>query len=291
MNHPEYSSFGGTTGGADYQAHYSQAVPRYDEPDDEAYGEGCQAAERLSGGRQNVGNLERAISVAAGLGLAASGLKRGRVSGLLLSAMGAGLVWRGLSGRCQCYAAFGINTAERNPATGVPAGEGFKLERTILVNRSPSELYEFWRRLENLPQVMRHLKYVETVDPQRSHWKAEGAFGADVEWDAEIINERPNELIAWRSLPGGDVDTAGSVHFRPRRQGKETEVTLSMKYNPPAGKMGAQAASLFGEGLEEKLDEDLNRFKEVMETGMPPAPQVESTTYTSRGEPARSQFT
>jgi uncharacterized membrane protein len=155
----------------------------------------------------------------------------------------------------------------------VPAHQGLKIERTVVVQRSPEELYKFWRRLENLPQVMQHLKYVETIDHEHSHWKAEGAFGSDVEWDAEILNERENEMIAWRSLPGGDVDTAGSVHLRPL--GNEgTEVTLSMKYNPPAGKIGARVASLFGEGLEEKLDEDLCRFKEVMETGMPAAPAV-----------------
>ena len=81
--------------------------------------------------------------------------------------MGAGIVWRGLSGRCQCYEALGINTAEHNPATAVPARQGFKIERTIVVNLSPEGLYEFWRRLENLPQVMRHLKYVETTGDER----------------------------------------------------------------------------------------------------------------------------
>jgi uncharacterized membrane protein len=289
MNQFKPGTFGGTLGGADYQAHYSQASPSGD-PHDSSDVACHEPACGLHEG-QNVGSLERVISVAAGLGLAASGLKRGRVTGLLLSAMGAGLVWRGLSGRCQCYAALGINTAERSPATGVPAGEGYKLERTIVVNQPPEKLYEFWRRLENLPQVMRHLKYVETTDDDHSHWKAEGAFGADVEWDAEIINDRKNELIAWRSLPGGDVDTAGSIHFYPQHQGDVTEVTLSMKYNPPAGKIGAQVASLFGEGLEQKLDEDLCRFKEVMETGMEAAPQVETTAYTTRNSPIRGQFT
>jgi uncharacterized membrane protein len=235
--------------------------------------------------------MERVISVAAGLGLAASGLKRGRASGLLLTAMGAGLVWRGLSGRCQCYAALGINRAEHNPAIGVPARQGFKLERTIVVNRSPEELYHFWRRLENLPQVMRHVKYIETSDEEHSHWKAEGAFGKDVEWDAEIITDRPNELIAWRSLPGGDVDTAGSVRFSPRSQGNQTEVVLAMKYNPPAGKVGARVAALFGEGLEQKLDDDLCRFKEVMETGMQAAPKVESATQPAFDSTMRGEFT
>jgi uncharacterized membrane protein len=291
MSHLEPGAFGGTMGSTDYEAHYSQTTPITDVGCRIFSREGTEPAAGAACGRQNVGGMERVVSVIAGLGLAASGLKRGRTSGLLLSAMGAGLVWRGLSGRCQCYAALGINTAEHNPATAVPAGEGFKLERTLIVNRSPEELYEFWRRLENLPQVMRHLKYVETADDEHSHWKAEGAFGADVEWDAEILNDRKNELIAWRSLPGGDVDTAGSVHFRPLGQGDATEVTLSMKYNPPAGKVGARVASLLGEGLEQKLDDDLSRFKEVMETGLPAAPEVETTAYSNRANPMRGQFT
>jgi len=295
MSDLETSQFGGTMGGPEYQAHYSQAGQTQTESTTTPYGDslkrGRLPADASSCGMQNVGNTERVISVAAGLGLAFSGLKRGRAAGLLLTAMGASLVWRGLSGRCQCYAALGINTAEHNPATAVPAREGFKLERSIVVNQSPAKLYQFWRHLDNLPQVMRHLKYVESIDEDHSHWKAEGAFGADVEWDAEIINERENELIAWRSLPGGDVDTAGSVHFRPLNQGDRTEVTLSMKYNPPAGKIGAQVASLFGEGLEEKLDEDLGRFKQVMETGLPPAPDIATTPYTSRNAPLRDEFT
>jgi uncharacterized membrane protein len=295
MGHLEMSQYGSTASGQEYQAHYSQAgqshlEPRYAQRSAGA-NYGHEPASGSSCGTQNVGNTERAISVVAGLGLALSGLKHGRAIGLLLTAAGAGLVWRGLSGRCQCYEAFGINTAEHNPATAVPAGQGFKLERTITINQSPEKLYQFWRRLDNLPQVMRHLKYVETTDDDHSHWKAEGAFGADVEWDAEIINERENELIAWRSLPGGDVDTAGSVHFQPLDQGNGTEVTVSMKYNPPAGKIGAQIASLFGEGLEDKLDEDLRRFKQVMETGLPAAPDVATTAYTSRNEPLRDQFT
>jgi uncharacterized membrane protein len=221
--------------------------------------------------------MERALSVAAGLGLAIVGLERGRLAGMALTTMGAGLLWRGVTGRCHMYSALGVNTAEHNPATAVPAQQGFKIERSITVQRPAADLYRFWRRLENLPQVMRHLKYVEAVDEQHSHWKAEGAFGADVEWDAEILNERENEMIAWRSLPGGDVDTAGSIRFKPLERNRGTEVTLSMKYNPPAGKVGAQIASLFGEGLESKLDEDLARFKEVMETGMAAAPAVSGT--------------
>jgi len=289
MNSPATEHFGGTLGNADYSAHFSQsAAPKStiermeQEASCPAFGNSC--------GMQNVSNVERVFSVAAGLGLALAGLRRGKVTGLMLTTAAAGLVYRGLTGHCHGYDVLGINTAKHGSATAVSAQQGYKIERKLVVDRSPSELYKFWRRLSNLPQVMQHLKYVETYDDQHSHWKAEGAMGADVEWDAEIINDREDELIAWRSLPGGDVDTAGSVHFEPLETGG-TEVTLSMKYNPPAGKIGAHLASLFGAGLDERLDEDLSRFKEAMETGLPAAPQISTTPFSSRNTPLRGQFT
>jgi uncharacterized membrane protein len=249
----------------EYQGHHPHAA----DPDDfRSEPAGCPAA------RQNVGDSERVVSVAAGAALALLGLTRGRLSGLALAAMGGALVWRGYKGHCYTYEALGISTAKRKPSTAVPAQQGVKLEKTIIVDGSPEDLYRFWRRFENLPQVMRHLKNVQSIDSQHSKWVAEGVAGKDVRWEAEIINERQDEMISWRSLPGGEVDTAGSVHFRRLPHQHATEVTISMKYNPPAGKIGAQIASLLGEGLEEKLDEDLQSFKQVMETGMAPIPSV-----------------
>src|SRR3954466_12980097 len=223
---------------------------------------------------KNIGETERALSLAAGIGFGLAGLGHGGMKGLALTAIGAALVWRGYTGHCQTYQWLGINKAERNPATSVPAQQGVKLEKTLIITRPAADLYRFWRRLENLPQVMRHLKDVRSIDGQHSRWVAEGALGKDLEWDAEIINERQDEMIAWRSLPNGDIDTAGSVHFRPLVNDRGTEVVVSIKYNPPAGKVGAQIASLLGEGLEQKLDTDLATFKQVMETGMAPAPAV-----------------
>ena len=222
---------------------------------------------------KNVGDTERIFSLALGAGLGLAGLSQGRVRGLALIALGAGLIRRGYTGHCGCYAALGINNAERNPATAVPARQGIKIEKAIVVERPASDLYRFWRRLENLPQVMRHLKRVRSIDSQHSRWVAEGALGKDLEWDAEIINECEDEMLAWASIPGGDVETAGSVHFRPHGEEK-TELTVSLKYNPPAGKIGAHIATLLGSGLEGKLDEDLNAFKQTMETGMAPSPQI-----------------
>src|SRR4029079_4311062 len=121
-------------------------------------------------------------SVAAGAGLGLAALLRGGFRGLALGAIGAGLMWRGYTAYCQCYSALGINTARRKPSTAVPSGQGVKLEKTIVIDKRPEELYRFWRRFENLPQVMRHLKNVRSIDGLESRWVAEGAAGKDVEW-------------------------------------------------------------------------------------------------------------
>jgi uncharacterized membrane protein len=160
-----------------------------------------------------------------------------------------------------------MDTAEHNESTAVPAQQGYKVEETITINRPREELYRFWRDLGNLPRVMRHIRHIEVFDGQKSQWTAEGPLGMGVTWDAEIFNERENELIAWRSLPGSDVDTAGSVHFDELPHGRGTSLRVSLKYNPPAGKLGANIAALLGEGVDCEIRDDLRRFKSMMEAG------------------------
>jgi uncharacterized membrane protein len=142
-----------------------------------------------------------------------------------------------------------------------------RVQKSITVNRPPEELYRFWRNFENLPCFMRHLESVQVTGETRSHWRAKAPIGMRVEWDAEIINDRPNELIAWRSREGADVDHAGSVHFKPAPGGRGTEVRVEMQYIPPGGVMGATIAKLFGEAPEQQLQEDLRRFKQMTEAG------------------------
>src|SRR5262249_28356922 len=152
--------------------------------------------------------------------LIAYGLSRRTLPGLVLAGVGASLVYRGVTGHCSVYQALGLSSAApndqgRGPATSVPAGQGVRGDHVVTINRSPTELYAFWRNLENLPRVMRHLESVRSTGGNRSHWVARGPASICVEWDAETITDRPNEVIAWRSLPGSMVDTAGSVHFTP----------------------------------------------------------------------------
>jgi uncharacterized membrane protein len=139
--------------------------------------------------------------------------------------------------------------------------------KTITVDRSPEEVYRFWRALENLPRFMAHLESIESRDGRRSHWKARGPAGMTIEWDAEIIDDRPNQLIAWRSLEGADVDSQGIVRFTRAPGGRGTEVHVELRYDPPAGRLGAAVAKLFGREPGQQIAGDLRRFKQVLEVG------------------------
>lgn len=217
----------------------------------------------------NVGEIERWASIIGGSALVLAGLARRSLGGLALSAVGGSLLYRGLSGHCPTYDALGVDTAHRthSPASSIPAGHGVRLETTVTINRSPEELYRFWREFENLPRFMQHVRSVRRVDDKRSHWVADAPLGTSVEWDAATINERDNELIAWRSVDGSSVDTAGSVHFERAPDGRGTVVRVNLKYDPPAGKVGAGIAGIFGKDPSQMIREDLRRFKQMVETG------------------------
>lgn len=222
--------------------------------------------------RQNVGAREREFSMMAGAGLLALGLVGPRRSRPLSMLSGIALLYRGVTGHCHLYDMLGIDSTLR-VGRGVPARQGFKYEQTISILRSPDDLYRFWRNLENLPKVMPHLERVTALSRTRSEWVAQAPLGIDLRWEAEIFQDREGELIAWRSLPGGDVDTAGSIHFEPLADGRGTALKLSLKYSPPGGKLTAGLAWLLNEGAEARIDEDLRRFKSVMEAGEAPTTQ------------------
>ena len=142
-----------------------------------------------------------------------------------------------------------------------------RVQQRILINRSPAELYQFWHDFQNLPRFMYHLDSVQTTGQGRSHWVARAPAGTTVEWDAVITTDHPNSLIAWRSLESADVEHTGSVRFEPAPGGRGTAVTVEMTYRPPGGAIGRGLAKLFGEAPEQQMQDDLRRFKQVMETG------------------------
>lgn len=197
--------------------------------------------------------------------LAGVGLARRSAGGIALGALGAMLLLRGLSGRCMLYRALGIDTAHFSGVAGVGGGRGIRVEKTVRVRRSPGDVYNFWRHLENLPRFMPHVEAVRDTGDGHSHWVVKGPAGSRVEWDAEIINDRPGEILSWQSLPGAEVENAGSVWFRGTDGGMETDVKVALLYQPPAGRVGASLARILGDAPEQQLDQDLARFKELVE--------------------------
>jgi uncharacterized membrane protein len=213
----------------------------------------------------SMSRAERVLHLAGGalllIGAARSRTTLGRAA---LAAAGAGLVFCGLTRNTAAYRLLGMRPA------GTLKDDTLHVVRTVMVERPPEDLYAVWRNFENLPGIMGHLESVRLLDGNRSLWRAKGPLGATVEWEAEVTHEIPDREIGWRSLPGSGVDSAGIVRFEPSPLGNGTQLQVEMVYAPPAGKLGALVARLFGEEPNQQLDEDLQRFKLRMEAATIP---------------------
>lgn len=224
---------------------------------------------------RNINEVERWLSLAAGLALAAYGLtgrKRGTGAGLALAGLGGALVKRGVTAHCDAYGLMGINTSRTSEDTRSALGgrAGVHVDESVTINQPVEILYRFWRNLENLPRFMRHLESVERVTDTLSRWRAKGPGGSRLEWNAEIINEVPNQVIGWRSIEGSDVVSAGSVNFDDAGPGRGTRVHVRLQYSPPGGKVGAAVARLLGRDPGTEIREDLRQFKQILEAGEVP---------------------
>jgi uncharacterized membrane protein len=160
-----------------------------------------------------------------------------------------------------------------------------ELTATTTIRRSASEVYAFWRDLENLPTFMAHLEQVRSTGDRTSRWSAAAPFGRNVEWDAEIIDETPGEKLGWRSTGNADVPNAGTVRFEPAPDGVSTEVHVVLVYDIPGGAVGKAVAKYFGEEPHQQLDDDLRRLKQVLETG-----EVVRSDGAPWGKRARKEF-
>ena len=219
----------------------------------------------VRGGR-NINAFERWASIAAGTGLAVYGLSRLRSNGWLWAGLGGLLLRRGVSAHCDIYEALGVNTSGPiDTRSALGGSRGVSVLEGVTINRDLYELYRFWRNLENLPRFMRHLVSVERVTDTISRWRARGPGGMTVDWDAEIYNEVPGKLIAWRSLEGSTVVSAGSVNFDSAGPERGTRVTVHLQYSPPGGRLGAKVARLFGRDAATEIRQDLRRFKRLLE--------------------------
>ena len=186
-------------------------------------------------------------AIVGGGALAAYGLSRKSLTGAALAAVGT-------------YGAVAGAKTRVSPASTI------HVQKSMTIDRSPEELYNYWHNFENLPRFMKHLKSVSS-NGRYSHWVANGPMGVPVEWDAELLDEKPGEYLVWRSLPGSAISNRGSVEFRRAPNGSGTEVTVSLMYRNPGGKVGQAFAKLFGREPEQTVREDLRRFKSLIEAG------------------------
>jgi uncharacterized membrane protein len=217
---------------------------------------------------RSLADAENWLALAIGAALLLVGASRRSLVGACLAASSAPLLYRGVTGRwpdvLNGHARPGSTRAALAGDRGIHVRESVRLEMPV------EDVYRFWRRLENLPRFMTHLHQVTETADGTSHWVAAGPAGLAVEWDAEIVHEIENEVLAWQSLPGSDVLTAGSVNFAAARRGRSTQVSVHLQYAPPAGRAGAIVAWLFGREPSQSIREDLRHFKQLLEAGEMP---------------------
>jgi uncharacterized membrane protein len=225
------------------------------------------------GKAQQIEQGERWTALASGAILAGLGLARRGVPGMICATVGGAMIYQGATGRPVIGRSFGADAPPQGPQAEQQQlqrrlNRGLRVTQAFTIDRSPEELYQFWRNFENLPRIMTHLESVRVLDDRRSHWIArlpKLMTGKKLEWDAEITDDVPNDRISWRSLPGSDIDTAGTVRFA--RGDRGSIVRVEMQYVAPAGRMGNWIAKLFGEVPERVIREDLRNFKRQMEVG------------------------
>ncbi|HZC05629.1 MAG TPA: SRPBCC family protein [Ktedonobacterales bacterium] len=222
---------------------------------------------RRGRGSVNSGRGERLIDLTLGGGLVAasvySGLRRRWALTAPFAVSGGWLLYAGATGHFSPYAALGL------VRSGQRSDGGLLTQRSITISRPRTVVYAYWRDLSHLPTFMPDLISV-TEEGARSHWVATAPLQATVAWDAELTDERPGELLAWRSLPGADVTNAGEVHFADAPGERGCEITLSLTYDPPAGTAGAAAARIFRKEPSQQVDESLRRLKAILEAGEAP---------------------
>ena len=228
-------------------------------------------------GPREIADMERLICGMAGTALLLNATKRRGWDSLAAVVCGGTLLYMAVTGRNALYRNLGIHMVRTT--TGRQRCE---VIRSMTINRPIGELFAFWRDLSNLPTFMSHLRSVEILSEKRSRWKAKGPAGLSFEWEAEIVNEKPDALIAWQSCDGSSVPNWGVVRFSPAPGHRGTEISVQLEYEPIAGATGVALAKLFGEEPSQQIEEDLRRLKRMMEAG-----EIPTTAGQPRGEAHR----
>jgi uncharacterized membrane protein len=209
-----------------------------------------------------VAHTEKWLAFGAGAALLVGAARTRALTRLWLVSAAAPLLYRALAGQWPEFLRPYLPNGDTRIALG--GHRGIHVRESVVVNRPIAEVYRFWRRLENLPRFMTHLKSVTETAGKQSHWVATGPGGLPVEWDAEIIHEVADQTIGWRSLEGADVVSAGSVNFDVA-DGQGTRITVHLQYAPPAGRAGHWAAAMLGAAPSVMIHEDLQRLRTILE--------------------------
>lgn len=207
---------------------------------------------------QPMTDAERWASIIGGSAMVLFGLQQRSLRGALMALSGGGLAYHGITSE---------TSLPNKVSEAVGLNQPIRVEKTVTINKSPEELYNYWHNFENLPTFMKHVCSVRVLDLRKSHWVVNAPMGQTVEWDADIVDDRPNELIAWASIEGANVENAGLVRFKPAPAGRGTEVKVVLEYSIPGGAVSAALAKLFGEEPEQQIGDELRRFKMLMEAG------------------------
>lgn len=208
-------------------------------------------------GNPPLSDQERWASLIGGGALILMGLQQRSLRGALMALAGGGLAYHGATGQGNQIGDSIKHALDRT----------IKVEKSATINKPADELYRYWRNFEQLPRFMKHLQSVTVLDDRRSHWVASAPLGSKVEWDAELLRDDPNHLIAWASVEGADIENSGLIRFQPAPGNRGTEVKVVLEYNIPGGGIAATIAKLFGEEPEQQIGDDLRRFKQLMEAG------------------------
>ena len=203
---------------------------------------------------------ERYISIAAGVKLAFSGLThifKSPFTSIIKMGAGGYLLNRGVTGHCELYTRLGkISTDPVNT----------NIRTSFTISKPRQEVYEFWRKLDNLPLFMNHLESVEVLDEKRSHWVLKlPANLTTISWDAEIVKDEPGEMIGWSSLPDSAIDNAGKVRFKDGPEPGTTLVDVVISYQPPAGGLGTGIAYILNPVFRNMVETDVRNFKQYMD--------------------------
>jgi uncharacterized membrane protein len=205
--------------------------------------------------KQNWPPAARLITALGGGALAAYGLVRGKIVGKLFTLAGAALCIRG------------ITNLDASHLTGIGAGcRAVDLQKTITINAPIEDVFNFWARFENLPRFLTHVRDIRNLDNARSQWTVAGPVGTSFQFNAAITEFLPYQLLAWKTEPGSRIEHAGVVRFTPTTSGG-TRLDILMSYNPVAGAIGHLVATLLGSDPKTAMDQDLARFKTLMEQG------------------------